>query len=309
MSRAATFKLLMLGIFSLLFFLSMKHTALAAGRSELVFSRFGREAVFVEAESADLMAAPEKGARKLGQADHGSLLWRMEEDVDDSGWDRINDHGRIVYVETSLLSMEDPEDKIQVTTNKKYYYSMKDIALAYDAGDMQAREFAGMSNAEVIEMVAPICQEDMKNSGILASVTLAQFILESGYGKSLLAIEANNCFGMKASLSGNDWEGSTWDGVSVCNKRTSEQNSDGSRVSIIAGFRAYPSVAASIADHSAYLANAKAGKGLRYGGVVGCKDYKKAVKIIKQGGYATSHNYVESICAVIRKWDLDQYDE
>ena len=46
MSRAATFKLLMLGIFSLLFFLSMKHTALAAGRSELVFSRFGREAVF-----------------------------------------------------------------------------------------------------------------------------------------------------------------------------------------------------------------------------------------------------------------------
>jgi flagellum-specific peptidoglycan hydrolase FlgJ len=47
----------------------------------------------------------------------------------------------------------------------------------------------------------------MKKSGILASVSLAQFILESGYGKSELAQKANNCFGMKKSLSGNTWSG------------------------------------------------------------------------------------------------------
>ena len=45
--------------------------------------------------------------------------------------------------------------------------------------------------------------EDMKKSGILASVSLAQFIQESGYGKTELAQNANNCFGMKCTLSGN----------------------------------------------------------------------------------------------------------
>ena len=40
-------------------------------------------------------------------------------------------------------------------------------------------------------------------------IKLAQFILESGYGKSELAQKVNNCFGMKKSLSGNTWGGST----------------------------------------------------------------------------------------------------
>ena len=56
---------------------------------------------------------------------------------------------------------------------------------------------------------------------------MAQFILESGYGKSELAQNANNCFGMKTSLSGNSWSGSSWDGKSVYTKKTQEQNADG----------------------------------------------------------------------------------
>ena len=41
---------------------------------------------------------------------------------------------------------------------------------------------------------------------------MAQFLLESGWGTSELAVEANNGFGMKTSLSGNTWPGSTWKG-------------------------------------------------------------------------------------------------
>ena len=65
---------------------------------------------------------------------------------------------------------------------------------------------------------------------------LAQFILESGYGKSELAQNANNVFGMKCFLSGNTWAGSVWDDKSKYTKQTKEQNADGSYVTITADF-------------------------------------------------------------------------
>ena len=64
-----------------------------------------------------------------------------------------------------------------------------------------------MESAEVVTKVATLFTANQKQSGILASVSMAQFILESGYGKSELAQNANNCFGMKSSLSGNSWAG------------------------------------------------------------------------------------------------------
>ena len=64
----------------------------------------------------------------------------------------------------------------------------------------------------------------------------------------------------------------------------------------------------SIADHSAYLLGAKKVNKLRYDGLKGCTDYKKAVQIIKDGGYATSLTYVEKLCSIIERWNLTQYD-
>lgn len=40
----------------------------------------------------------------------------------------------------------------------------------------------------------------------------------------------------------------------------------------------------------------------------GCTDYNKAVKIIKDGGYATSKDYVDKLCSIIKRWKLSQYD-
>ena len=172
----------------------------------------------------------------------------------------------------------------------------------------QATVLKNLSEAEVIKRVGPLCTADMKKSGILASVTLTQFILESGYGKSELAQNANNVFGMKKLLSGNTWSGSTWDGKSIYTKKTQEQNADGSYVTITADFRKYPCIEDSIADHSAYLLGAMNGSKTRYDGLKGCTDYKKAVQIIKDGGYATSTTYVSNLCSIIEKWNLTQYD-
>ncbi len=173
---------------------------------------------------------------------------------------------------------------------------------------MQATELKNLSEADVIARVGPLCTADQKKTGVLASVTLAQFILESGYGKTELAQGANNCFGMKKSLSGNTWSGSTWDGTSAYRKKTGEQNSDGSYVTITADFRKYPCVEDSIADHSAYLLGAKNGSAYRYAGLKGCTDYEQAAKIIRGGGYATDLSYVSKLCSIIQRWGLTKYE-
>ena len=54
-------------------------------------------------------------------------------------------------------------------------------------GGTQASSLKDLSEADVIKKVGALFTADMKKSGILASVSLAQFILESGYGKSELA--------------------------------------------------------------------------------------------------------------------------
>ena len=172
----------------------------------------------------------------------------------------------------------------------------------------QASVLKDLSEADAIKKVGALFTADQKKSDILASVSLAQFILESSYGKSELAQNANNIFGMKCGLSGNTWSGSSWDGKSKYTKKTQEQHTDGSYETITADFRKYPCIEDSIADHSAYLLGAKNGSKLRYDGLKGCNDYKKAVQIIKDGGYATSLTYVEKLCSIIEKWNLTQYD-
>lgn len=163
-----------------------------------------------------------------------------------------------------------------------------------------------MTEKDFVSYIGPLAADDMKKTGILASVTAAQAILESGYGSTILAVKANNLFGMKATLSGNNWP-SEWDGQTYT-KETKEQDENGKEYTVTAAFRKYASHAASIKDHSDYLAGAKNGSALRYAGLIGEKDYKTAITIIKNGGYATDTQYIEKICNIIQRWDLTQYD-
>ena len=62
-----------------------------------------------------------------------------------------------------------------------------------------------MTKKEFVSLLGEQARADMEKTGILASLTTAQGILESGYGTRELAVNANNIFGMKAELSGNNW--------------------------------------------------------------------------------------------------------
>lgn len=175
------------------------------------------------------------------------------------------------------------------------------------SGGLTTAAFSGMSTSQFIAAMGPIAQQNYRESGVLASVTLAQAILESGWGKSELAQKGNNLFGMKTNLSGNTWSGSVWDGVSCVTIKTGEEYG-GKHVTITADFRKYPSVEQSVADHSAYLLNAKNGSSYRYAGLTSTNSYKKQLTIIKNGGYATSSTYVSQLSSLIERYNLDQFD-
>lgn len=173
----------------------------------------------------------------------------------------------------------------------------------------QASDLQGLTEAERIAKIAPLYQECMAKTGLLASVGIAQFCLESGYGSTDLAVFANNLHGMKANLSGNTWPGSAWDGSSAYCKKTAEQDQNGNEYYVNADFRKYSKCEDSIADRAAYFTNAMNGQALRYPGLVGERDYKKAIQIIKDGGYATDVNYVAKLINLVERWSLYQYDE
>jgi hypothetical protein len=173
---------------------------------------------------------------------------------------------------------------------------------------MKATELRGLSESSVVSKVGALFTKNQQETGILACVSMAQFILESGYASTELAQNANNCFGMKCTLSGNTWGGSTWDGKSKYTKKTAEQKTNGTVYYITADFRKYSSIEDSIADHSAYLLGAMNGNKKRYAGLAGCADYKKAAQLIKDGGYATDTTYVSKLCNIISKWNLTKYN-
>ena len=185
------------------------------------------------------------------------------------------------------------------------------ITNTYDnlPAEYPAAVFNDMSLEQAVDVIGNLCRIEMKASGILASVSASQFIMESGFGKSELAQNSNNCFGMKCYLSGNTWPGSTWDGTSFYVKDSCEEYTIGTTTLVASAFRKYSSVQQSIADHTAYLLGATRYSSLkRYPGIAECKDPRLAVQLLQDGGYATSSTYAADLFSGIEKYDLTKYD-
>lgn len=147
---------------------------------------------------------------------------------------------------------------------------------------------------DFISKVGELAAKDMASSGILASLTTAQAILESGWGTSALATKANALFGIKAD--------SRWNGR-IYNIITKECYDNVTLTSVEAAFRAYDSWAESIFDHSAFLKD-----NTRYAAVVGETNYRSACSAIKAAGYATDPGYVEKLIRIIDAYELTAYD-
>ena len=152
-----------------------------------------------------------------------------------------------------------------------------------------------------IESVSETAVKDwLERHIMLPSVVIAQAILESGWGKSELAVKANALFGIKK----NGWTGKTYI------KSATEQRPDSTYYEVDnTEWRAYNSWAESIIDHNDYIATRTVGGALRYEPIIGNTDYKDVCKLLKECGYATSITYPEKLIELINKYNLTQYDE
>lgn len=145
--------------------------------------------------------------------------------------------------------------------------------------------YAGSDREDYIARWKDVAIEQMHLHGIPASITLAQGILESGNGKSMLAREANNHFGIKC----HGWDGP---GVYKDDDRKNEC------------FRKYNDAMESFDDHSLFL------KKQRYAFLYEYRitDYKAWAKGLKKAGYATDPSYAKRLITLIEQNDLDKYD-
>ena len=127
---------------------------------------------------------------------------------------------------------------------------------------------------------------------ILPSLTIAQAILESSWGKSTLSTKGNNLFGVKAY---SDWTGSS---ISLATKEYVK----GQYVHTRANFKAYSTLSDSIKDHSLLLSSDN------YAGVRNSKNYTEACTAIYTCGYATAPTYSDSLIEIINCYELYKYD-
>lgn len=169
-----------------------------------------------------------------------------------------------------------------------------------DAREYDIADYLNPNNPDrraYIEKYKDIAMAEMSRAGIPASIKLAQGILESGDGKSTLANEANNHFGMKC---GAKWEGNTF--------YLKDDDYDANGQLVKSCFRVFETPQQSYYAHSEFLHNPK--KAYRYGYLfdLDIRDYRAWAKGLKAAGYATNPRYPQLLIGIIEANKLYEYD-
>ena len=125
------------------------------------------------------------------------------------------------------------------------------------------------------------------------SPIIAQAIVESGWGESVLASRYNNYFGLKC--------GSSWKGSSV-NMATREEYKPGVVTNIRDNFRTYEDFDAGIRGYFEFISYS------RYSNLKGITNPREYCEKIKSDGYATSSSYVDTLMRVIQEHNLTRFD-
>ncbi|GEK28067.1 glycoside hydrolase family 73 protein [Furfurilactobacillus siliginis] len=147
-----------------------------------------------------------------------------------------------------------------------------------------------------IKEVAPYAQQLQQRTHVLASLQIAQAILESDWGTSTLSSKYHNYFGVKASAGEPGVVLSTQEYV---NDRYETVN---------ARFRTYPNWQASFTAHAQLFVNGVDWDANKYADVLVATDYRAGAAALQKDGYATDPGYTDKIIAIIEKYHLDRYD-
>jgi LysM repeat protein len=143
-----------------------------------------------------------------------------------------------------------------------------------------------ISPTEYIEMYKGLAIKEMKRMGVPAAITLAQGLLETESGNSVLVKKSNNHFGIKCK--------SSWTAESV----THDDDAKGEC------FRSYKTAEDSYRDHSNFL---RANQRYSFLFSLDVADYKAWAQGLKKAGYATNPKYPQILIKHIEQYNLQQY--
>ena len=147
---------------------------------------------------------------------------------------------------------------------------------------------------EFINTIAPLIVAEGKKRGYsVFSTVIAQAIIESNSGKSILGYKYHNYFGMKC--------GSRWKGKSV-NLKTKEEYTVGTLTTIKDNFRVYDSMEEGVKGYYDFISTK------RYANLKESKTYEDYAEKLKADGYATSSKYVNTLCTTVVAHNLTKYD-
>ncbi len=144
-----------------------------------------------------------------------------------------------------------------------------------------------LSEQDYIDTYKDLAISEMSRTGVPASITLAQGMIESDFGRSTLATEGNNHFGIKCH---SDWTGPTI------------RHHDDKRNEC---FRKYRKVAESYYDHSDFL---RSGSRYKFLFDLDVTDYKAWARGLKKAGYATNPDYANMLIRKIEENNLMAFD-
>ena len=179
-----------------------------------------------------------------------------------------------------------------------FAYTFANLFSYFDNIDTKIMTENNRSNQEFIDSLKEISIVEYRKTGLLPSVTIAQAILESNWGRSKLTKNANNLYGIKADAS--------WHGDKVLFNTKEYYNSH-----VNAYFRKYNSWAHSVTDRSNFLMKNK-----RYlkSGLFEKNTYRAQAQALEDAGYATTTNakgekiYADKLISIIKNYNLYEID-
>lgn len=158
-----------------------------------------------------------------------------------------------------------------------------DLSSLYFSSNAKSQNF--------IESVAQGAINGWTKYGVLPSVTVAQAILESGWGQSALSTQAHNLFGIKGSYNGQ-----------YVTMQTREVY-NGQSYYIYDNFRKYANNSESVEDHGNFLYSNS-----RYANLLGDQSYASVTRKLQADGYATDPSYASSLIKLVEMYNLTQLD-
>lgn len=149
-----------------------------------------------------------------------------------------------------------------------------------------------------VKELVPTAQNLQREYGVLASVSLAQAMLESDFGSSRLATEHKNLYGVKTES--DDPQGALY--------KTLEYVDD-QWIEIEDYFKVYPSWQASMEEHARLIQDGTTWNEDQYRSVLEASTYQEQAKALQNSGYATDPTYSDKLIEMIEQWQLNHYDQ